>query len=397
MKKWLVILAVFLAATGFVYAQTDEAPAAGTFTWSGWARAGFGMDFENEKPLPDNTTDPSGAGVKLTYKKGDLEVSGDMSASLNNEKWEFDEVGFTFYTGYWNQDANDWGLKGAFSSTGSAPLASTMKYGALFLQFMDKKLLFDGGFGDYTDAVWGTPGPYEFNSNLDHPLVRLQFKLVPKLNFGFAFGQLDAPNTDKGSPFAGDEAFDTSKLSLGVKYDAAPLVVAAGFNAVETDEEEIYFGGSYKISDALTAKLDGKMLNVGDFGDSGVVNLGENISYSQGALSAGLTIKEEKLVDNTDSKTMQLILNPSVKYAVIEKVFLIKLSATYTKGLGDGNDKLSKFDITPALYFSLKGDVTDGLGDFTGFAVTYAVGVGKDAADADYKNNQLKLGFRASF
>jgi hypothetical protein len=413
MKKLIAVtsvLALFAVSSGLFAQEAEEpapAPVAGTFAWSGWARSSFTMDLteDAETIKPES----SGAGVTLTYTKGDLKLTASTETSLytkdGNLTWNFEEAVVKVGAEYWNQDTNTWGAKGAWKPLGS----NTLTMGALFLQFLNQKLLLTSGFGDYGDEPWGTPGPFEYGTPAD-PVVRFEIKPIKGLNFGFAYGKNLAPATysneaNNVNPFGDD--LDGSNLSFGVKYDVKPVVVAAGFNTNDNGKEsDAYFGVSFAASDALTIKLDGYAEELGTFSDTGAFYLGENVSYAAGPLSAGLTFKENHLIHNKDAKDakdMELVISPSVKYAVIEKKFLVKLAVEFTKGLGDANEDLSKVDIKPSLYFSLNDKVTDDADDLnTGFAVFYKFGVGKEYPEdsttaVDYKANALSFAFRAAF
>jgi hypothetical protein len=287
-----------------------------------------------------------------------------------------------------------------------APAVNQINYGALFLQFLDKKILLESGFGaDYTDGVWGSAGPAGYVSAVDHPVVRLQIKPISGLNFGFAFGEIDTVHTTP-SPLPNGLKANLSKLSFGVRYDypadTLPITAGAGFSLVDidADAEEAYLGAGYVIlKDMLTASVDAKLTSLGDFSNIGTILLNENavFTYTKGLFTGGLTITNNNtFYAGGGPSIVNLVFDPYVQYDVVEKVFRAKLAANITKGLGESNKEDYSFTVTPSLFYSVKGAVTSYLPDFTGFQVAYKFGLAQ-AAGAKTTTNSLSLGFRAAF
>jgi hypothetical protein len=457
MKKTLVILLI-LAVAGGVFAQD-----AGTWSVSGWARANFGWDIENEAgmPKPDGDWDATGTGATVKYSKGDWTVAGEGSVTTADFGGSYGgsanitttyapgdwsvaaQVAQDFitqdYTGYfsfenWKQDDNDWGVKGRADFIvdyfGLLPFNFVFQdkdddnKGGLFINFYEKKILFETGFGDYTGgAAWGTPGPYEYNletADDEDSLLRLQFKeFVPGLNFGFAYlpGTYHDPFVNGGwtiDTFPTTEPAETIRATtLGVKYAPTdnPLVLALGLN-LKKDDETAYIGGSYKLLDKkLTLSLDGKGERIREFGDYGLVNAGIKGVYVDNPddtkLEFGLPIKGNNLVHNVageSAKDLQVVVEPYVWYEFIDKVARAKLAFSFTKGLGDADER-TVWTITPSLGWSLKETPSfdpDDIG--TGFVVKYIYGQSKDLPDIaigqpapDIDINELYFGFKASF
>jgi hypothetical protein len=333
----------------------------------------------------------------------------------------------------WKQADNNWGIKGSAKfdllKNGGFPYldytdqiekqdGSIVRNGdnkaGLFLNFWEKKILVETGFGNYSGAVWTSPGPLE--KSYDHvddrdSLVRVQFKeLVPGLNFGFAFlppivrsagslaGWADPTYTDW------EVADAVRATTLGVKFAPSdnPLVLAAGFNLWE-DHERAYAGVSYKLMEKqLTLSFDGEGQNLGKFGDDGLVNLGERVVFVDNPdavrLEAGLKILEVNIIHNEGGKAKEdksVAFSPYVWYNIIDKVARIRLDVNYTMGLGD-ND-LTDWSIVPSFGWSLKESPHTDANDIgTGFTVKYYYG-NKEENNVSSITNKLYFGFKAAF
>jgi hypothetical protein len=480
MKKLGALSLVLLLVAGALAAQNE----AGTFSITGWSRASYGWDFEAEKHLgkPDGDWDATGIGTTLSYQKGEWTVAGEASlttedfgkfygasgnvkttwaqgdwtvygkletrfnsrikALKTNEPYVWMRRTFELSVENWKQDVNDWGFKGLaqFRTVNNYDaLLNSIGYdwksddnkAALFVNFWDKKILLETGFGDYVDDVWKTPGPYElaYESKEDEDSAfRLQFKPFTGLNVGFAwlpaalFGdEIFKENWAKESGKDADKDYvlnptyapnaglsllvltdakpaDTLRaITYGAKYSVDPLTVALGFNFQE-DKERAYLGGSYKLGD-LTFKADTEVI----FPEATrAFKLGESVVYSLSPLEIGLTLKEENLVHNVNSaaaKDFQFVISPYVQYDLIDKVARGKLAFEITKGLGDANEDAIKWTLTPSFGWSLKETVAldpDDIG--TGFVAKYIYGQ-EDKGDGTPKTttNKLYFGFKASF
>jgi hypothetical protein len=301
----------------------------------------------------------------------------------------------------WKPDTNPWGVKavarffafnGDFVPFLEYAAESDDNKAAFFINFLDKQVLLEAGYGDYSGdkKAWQTPGPlekqYERADDEDSAL-RLQFKpaFLEGLNVGFAY----LPGILKSAVNGGfadskylsvddsdNRPYKTSSLSgfwalkpadairattFGVKYAPAdlPVVVAAGLNLAE-DAEKGYGGFSYKLLDKkLTLALDGELRN-GRFPNSvpitdkwTIVDLGQKIVFVDDPdedarrLELGLSLKENRLVRLVDGKTTikygdndvsaadpELVVSPYVQYQFVPKIAIAKLGLDLTKGLG---------------------------------------------------------------
>jgi hypothetical protein len=491
------------------------APAAGSWAVTGWTRANFGWDFENEKqlPKPDGDWDATGAAatlsytkgpwkvegtaevtsgdfgttygasgnIKTTYAAGDWTVYGKLAQTFNEDgqyKWVDDPAvdgdgdgNFTndkdnlvklpnagrtaqFSVENWKQDANNWGIKGVVqlklnggmgvngevSGLFDWPLPvydpeSGDNKAAFFINFWDRQILLEGGYGDYTGTVWGTPGPYELqyeSADDKDSVLRLQFKpaFLPGLNLGFAYlpapghNAVNAGLADSKPKSLGDSSSGTitgfgawkpvdaiRATTFGAKYAPAdgPLTVAAGFN-VKEDAEKGYAGFSFKLLDKrLTFYLDTQAQHSGGFG---VFDLGEKLVFvdnpDAAKLELGLTLKENRLVRSsggTSAKDFEFVVSPWVWYEFIDKTARAKLALDLTKGLGEVNEDHTAWSLAATLGWSIKESPAldpDDIG--TGFVAKYKVGtawdpytVDKGVASGETITNQLYFGFKASF
>jgi hypothetical protein len=447
----------------------DPTGAETTLTWTKgpWKLAGTAsVTSENF-----GTTYGASGNVTATYTAGDWTISGKLAQAFNfdgqgvwrdndptvdtdndtdftNDKDSFSyslDVGRTaqFSAENWKQDANTWGFKGVVQlklngTAGDWPIptydpTSDDNKVAFFINFWDKKVLFEAGYGDYADAAWTTPGPYELqyeSADDEDSALRVQFKFVPGLNFGFAylpaighngvnagFADSTPDNTNSDgypitSGFGSWKAVDAIRAtSFGAKYapEGGPLVVAAGFNLKE-DAEKGYFGVSYKILNNLTLYVDTQAQHDGAFGQ---FDLGEKIVFvddpDAAKLEIGLTLKENRLIrqsGDTSAKDFEFYASPWIWYEFIDKTARAKLAIDLTKGLGEVNEDHLDWLITTTLGWSLNETVAldpDDIG--TGFVIKYKFGtvtdkyeVGKGiTGPGTATTNQLYFGFKTSF
>jgi hypothetical protein len=390
--------------------------ASGDWTVYGKLAQGFNFDAQGEWLDTDPTTDSDGDG-KLGNDKDRIVNTASLGRTLQ------------FSAENWKQDANVWGFKGivqlnvldgeTLPAFRHVTLSDDNK-AALFINFWDKKILLETGYGDYTGTVWTSPGPYEVqyeSADDEDPALRVQFKVVPGLNFGFAYlpaightgvnaGFADSTPDNSGYPVI--TGFGTWKpgdairaTTFGAKYASGPLTVATGLN-LKKDAEKVYGGFAYKLlDDTITLSLDGDGQNLGVFGDAGIFNLGERIKYASGPLEAQLTFKENNLAHNSAggvaAKDLQLVVSPYVQYDIIEKVARAKLAFDLTKGLGDANKDDTEWKLTALFGWSLNESPAvdpDSIG--RGFVIGYQYGV-KDVGGTETTTNKLYFGFKATF
>jgi hypothetical protein len=436
MKKLLVLLLI-LAVAGGLFAQE-----AGTWSVSGWVRSGTTLDFEGEDVksggIPD--FDPTGAAATLKYSKGNWTVAGTAEATITaydeafdalsgnveakwaNDGWEVinkvsqgynpaDSLTYEFSASKWNQTDDTFGIKGQITLNGDVgdavftPSFILKEYNkvALFQKFWDGKILLESGIGDYVDNnQWGSPGPlepqYERVNDKDS-LIRVQFKVVDNLNFGFSYNTGVNLFHNPLPAYAEEPGDFLRSVTLGAKYAGGPLTLAAGLNLIE-DAEKFYAGIAYTLLGSLTLSFDGEGTNLGVFGDEGTVRLGEKIVYSADPLEVGLTLKETNLVHNTLGESagdLLLSAEPWVNYVIKDKIAKVQLKLGFEKGLGENNDKATTWWIRPMFFYSLKGDVTTALNDYTGLCLGYKYGVASDITEVETTTNELYVGFRVAF
>jgi len=193
--------------------------------------------------------------------------------------------------------------------------------------------------------------------------------------------------------------------------------------------EGIIAGARYfVIPETLSIGADTVINTVGNFTDyydksyaDIRVDLGFKVEYTAGAVKAGgisakLLNLGQKIPDDVinfysdsgEGYGAQFVLNPYIQYYLVEKVSLLKLSLTLTSNLSNYGfdpatrnvwkvtDKVSDLKVDLGYFHSLKGDVTDGLGDYSGFMAKY--GVKFVFSDADLKPvNELTVGVRWAF
>jgi hypothetical protein len=463
---------VLLVAAGAVFAEEEEGK--GLWSVTGWTRANFGWDFENEAqlPKPDGDWDATGAGTTLTwtrgawkvagtaevtsetfgrtfggsgnvtttYAAGDWTVSGKLAQSFGSGDQSADNYGRSaqFSVENWKQADNNWGIKGIaqlkLNVVGDLPILtydndSDDNKAAFFINFWDKQILLEGGYGDYTDSVWTTPGPYELqyeSADDEDSALRVQFKpsFLSGLNVGFAYlpaiGHTGS-NAGLADSSTGTDGFGAWKpvdairaTSFGAKYAPASglFTVAAGFNLKE-DAEKGYAGLLVKLLDKqLAVYVDTQAYDDSGFG---TFDLGEKFVFVDNPDDTGLkielTLKENRLIrssDGTAAKDPEFYLNPWVWYEFIDKTAKGQLSFELTKGLGDTNKDHTAWALTTTIGLSVKESVDidpDNIG--TGFVVKYKYGVAEDAyaitngvgvvTPGKTTTNQLYFGFKASF
>jgi hypothetical protein len=335
----------------------------------------------------------------------------------------------------WDQAADLWGLKGlaAFTdnSQGGWPLfdfeyndQSDDNKAAFFINFWDKQVLLEAGYGDYTGVAWTSPGPYEVqyeSADDEDSALRVQFKFIPDLNFGFAYlpaighTGINAGLADTTAGFGGWKPVDAIRAtSFGAKYAPTdgPLVLAAGLN-LKKDAEKGYAGFSYKfLNKQLTLFVDTQAQHSSGYG---MFDLGEKITFVDNPddtdLEIGLSLKQNRLIRSsggTSAKDFEFVASPWVWYEFIDKTARAKLALDLTKGLGEVNENHTDWLLTTTLGWSIKESPSfdpDDIG--TGFVVKYKFGVKEDpyvitngvgaTTLGETTTNQLYFGFKVSF
>jgi hypothetical protein len=466
MKTAGVALALALAA-GAAWAQDSGK---GETKFAAWARANAGLDFESGTHMGDvPDMDPTGAGATLTWTKGKWTVegvaevttkdlgktystNGSVKTTYEDGDWkvygkfaqDFDGADQSNYNWgrtldlsaeNWKQDANPWGVKAVaklnVNAASGSPYLTYISHkdnkAGFFINFLDKQVLLEAGYGNFMDDVWKTPGPLEkqYESGGDKSsALRLQFKpaFLEGLNVGFAYlpglitnslngGFADGSDTD--SPLYGDPADTIRATTFGVKYapSAVPVTVVTTFN-LEKDVEKGAVGFSYKLLDKkLTLSLDTEGRQSGKFGQ---FDLGEKIVFvddpgdKAATLEAGLTLKENRLINSsggTSYEDFELVASPYAWYEFVPKKARAKVGLDLTKGLGDVNKDHIKWELTTTLGWSVADKPSTAVNDIgTGFVVQYKVGSEKDKYDGfgtttpgETKTNKLYFGFKVSY
>jgi hypothetical protein len=283
---------------------------------------------------------------------------------------------------------------------------------ALFMQFLDKKIVVDAKYsvGAGTDwdtfygALWAAPtDPITASFNGTRG-AGFQIKPVEGLNFGFSLPEFSS-FTDRhlGNYFA--------ETVVGLKY-AKGFEAAAGFTPADTkfNTAKAYAGIKIPLADdKLNIFANAAAFNFGKFSNLGRIDLAAKAEYGNDKLRiVGGTVRIRGLVhhntggsgkflfgdgdafDSNAEKATTLNINPYVKYDFVKDKLMGKLDANINLGVAANSKAKSNIEITPSVWYVFKGDMQDNIGDMTtGF------GIG-DNSDKITKNS-LTAGFKVSF
>jgi hypothetical protein len=439
MKKLLALFIVLSILVPVVFAQ--EAGEKGTFTWSGVIRAEY---YAADTALgTSGMTGDSAAEVVLTYNKDIVTVFGALGGAFTAGSTTL----MSPYATFGGSATNDLfkvnlALKSSglnFTNSnfgfGYAPIDSL--YGWIYL--VPGQLRIDAAYKGWDEVKWGTPSALDTNYDQLDGKSGLRLVYTPSFLTGLSAGIAVLPMPVQGNPWLG--TWFSAGTVLGIKYDLAPLTASFAMKIKESvapldiDQkskarvEGIIAGAKYfVIPETLSIGADTAIHTVGNFTDYADksyadinVDIGFGLVYTQGAvkeaaIKAKLLQLGQKIPDSEayftptysgESYNNEFVLNPYIQYYLVEKVSLVKLALTLTAGLSEyayddvtytisKPGKASNLKVDLGYFHSLKGDVTDGLGDYSGFMAKY--GVKFDFSDADLKPvNDLTVGIRWAF
>jgi hypothetical protein len=427
MKKLLTLFIVLSILVPGLFAQ-DE----GELTWSGQVRAEYNLtnaDFSNPEGLSGGD---SLAEVNLTYVKGLITLTSALGGKYGLGAAEPDTSG-DWKTPYdWRQgatrgifnpyfkfgavaeeagvfkvnlalklnwDASDgiWGLLQApfneydwdstFGPNKADPLDVIESiYGQIY--FIPETLRFDAVYKGWDDTMLSTPGPLGGDDAGKYGNVNgggFRFVYTPQSFLKGLTAGIYLPMFSNGQHMG---SWLASGIDIGAKYatEDGGFTAVAAFTADSYGLNKIAAGAQYFIiPEVFSVKADTKFSG---FGDDIAVNLGLGAEYTkQPITSLGANLKLFSL----GTKTPKLSVGPFAKYSFIEGVSMAKLAVTFTQGLESKG--ASELAIEPGYFHSLKGAVTDGLGDYSGFLAKYTFKWDLKKATT----NALTVGFRWVF
>jgi hypothetical protein len=441
MKKLLALFIVLSILVPVVFAQ--DAGEKGTFTWAGSIRAEYRAADPHSDGATSGMTGDSNAEVSLTYKKSIVELSSALGGSFGGPNLASPYATFgalatndDFKVNLKLKSAGNFFLDPNFGF-GASPIDSL--YGWVYL--VPGQLRADAVYKGLDEAKWGTPSALDTNfDNLnDNGGIRLVY--TPAFLTGLSAGIAVPYRPVAGFDWLG--TFFSWGTVIGIKYDAAPLTASVAFKIKESvgslsnsgskPRLEGVIGGVkyFVIPETLSVGADTSIHGTGYFTDyldesyaDINVDLGFKVEYTGGAVKAGgISAKLLGLGKKTPDDEpnfgkyyndlyggkgydTQLVLNPYIQYYLTEKVSLLKLSATFTQGLTDYasstsypyilDSDISNLLLTLGYFYSLKGDVTDGLGDYSGFMARYNVKFDLSKAKAK-PGHDLTVGVRWAF
>jgi hypothetical protein len=322
------------------------------------------------------------------YRWGDFFVEAAVSADMREEwtsAWQWNQPWIEFLAVYWMPWKNDWGIKLYFddqmfrdgdggTENHGAVLFDRAPIGAAFVQFFDKKVYLQMGAGDVDGGRWKSPGPYEFNDFEDSFFLLAFKRFVPGLEFGLRYWRFSS-NQQYGaaSPWApvDGEGFNPDLFAFGGQYAGDNFRLTAALEP----KNYLTFGAWYRVFKGLDFAFDGVAQEPLTFSGSGWLTIGEKVTWESGRLRAGLAFKEENIgravnkdrngnaIAPAPDQDLRLIIQPHVKYTVIDSILIGKLEAVITKGLGAENWMLAVYEISPWIFCGTKIRVTEVLGD----------------------------------
>jgi hypothetical protein len=420
MKKILVVLLI-LGIAGGLFAQD-----AGTFTWSGFVRSGVSIDLDNDNNGGDPKTDDAVVPVnvpidksygeaKLAYKKESAALQVEGVLGVNKATQITSNVGV-----YWGDTyGGELPYLGAFSvksedGAGVFNLTAINKaYG--YLYFLDRQLQVEAAYKGRDDAKWAIP-VFDFSwDNLDGKGgFRIDYtpKAVAGLSVGARIGGNFSAVDDNGDSVYGTTLPGTVRnkdylrdTTLGAKYapESFPLTAVFITNFVE-DKESAAVSVKYGILlDTLSVTAELRALNLGDYGDTGELDILGKVEYINGPIvTSGLTVKALGLnygywevagskystwgdlenvkaddvgtqVDDDAGALSRVEFTPFVGYQIIDKILQARLEATIGLGLGDKAKDYGTLSVSPGLFYNIKGDKNTNEPE-TGIWVKYNIG-----------------------
>ncbi|GHU76141.1 hypothetical protein FACS189461_3350 [Spirochaetia bacterium] len=305
MKKILTVLLILAVSAGALFAQDAEAPAAGTFTWTGEFRFGTDVDF-----IPSDLDDPvmkgsNGYGqATMSYDKGALNTELTFRTNKLLPTPSGYITGFAEYgDGVNGTEESNFKVAGKLKILDSGSPAGALPFETLYgyYFFLDRQLKLDVAYHGYETIYWRASDVVaQAWDNLEgKPGVALNY--TPAFLSGLSVGAM-LPRLDKTADAAGnslqlaDNYFQ--QTVFGAKYtipDVLAVSTMVRLAPKDSKAERAQLGFKYTvIPDSLSVKADATAFNLGDFGKTGIINAGLNAEYQNGAtptIIGGLTLK----------------------------------------------------------------------------------------------------------